>query len=90
MTMESLRRKLFDTNQIQFEDFSASGPLWKGDGQDQWAGRYWLPASDRVEPTRKYSLIRVDGRVGEMLLDRFLLSDIREDFAAFQGDLHSA
>jgi hypothetical protein len=88
--MESSRRKLFDTNRILFEDFSASSPLLKGVGQVDWPGRYWLPASDRVEPTRKYGLIRGDGRVGEMRLDPFSLCDIKEDFAAFQGDLHFA
>jgi hypothetical protein len=88
--MESSQRTLLNTNQILFEDFSGSNAILKSMCQDQWAGRYWLPASDRVEPTRTYSLIRGDGGVGEMVLDRFPLCDIKEDFAAFQGDLHSA
>jgi hypothetical protein len=40
--------------------------------------------------TRTYCLIRGEGVVGEMLLDRFAVRDIKEDFAAFQGDLQFA
>jgi hypothetical protein len=88
--MESSQRKLFDTNQILFEDFSASSPILRGAGLDQWPGRYWFPAGDRVEPTSNYCLIQRDGRAGEMLLDRFPPCGIKEDFAAFQGDSQRA
>jgi len=88
--MECSQGKLFYTNRILFEDFSASTAILKGLDHDQWPGRYWLPADDRIEPTQKFCLIRSDGRVGEMLLERFSLGDIKEDFAAFQGGLQLA
>jgi hypothetical protein len=89
-TMEFFRASLLNVNPFPFEDFRAPITVGEGSGLDQWSGRYWLPASDRVEPTRKYCLIRGDGRLGEILVDRFLVCDIKEDFAAFQGDLHFA
>ena len=79
-----------DTRQSWFEDFSASSPTLKGALHHQWPGRYWSPATDRVEPTRKYCLIQSDGRAGEMLLDRFPPGGIKKDFAAFQGDFQLA
>jgi hypothetical protein len=85
-TLERFRARLLNVDQFPFEDFRAPSTVGDGSGLDQWLGRNWLPASDRVEPTRKYCLIRGDGRLGEMLLDRFLLSDIKKDFAAFQGN----
>jgi hypothetical protein len=85
VTMECSKGKLLDANQILFNDFSASTAILKGVLDEQWLGRYWLPDGDRVEPTHKYCLIRGDGRIGEMLLERFSLGDIKEDFAAFQG-----
>ena len=42
-------------------------------GPNQWSGRFWLPAGDRVDPTHKFCLIRGDGRLGEMIVDRFAL-----------------
>ena len=83
--MERSQGKLLDANQILFNDLSASTALLKGLDDDQWPGRYWLPDGDRVEPTNKYCVIRGDGRLGEMSMERFSLGDIKEDFAAFQG-----
>lgn len=88
--MERSDGKLLDANQILFNDFSASTAILKGLDHDQWPGRHWLPTDDRVEPTHKYCLIRRDGRLGEMSMERFSLGDIKEEFAAFQGGLQLA
>jgi hypothetical protein len=69
--MERSKGMLFDADQIQFDDFRATRPIAQSLGRDGWSGRFWLPADDRVEPIRRFCLLRTDGRVGEMVMDRF-------------------
>jgi hypothetical protein len=47
-----------------------SPTMW-GLDHDRWLGRFWLPACDRVDPKRSFCLVRRDGQIGEMILERF-------------------
>jgi len=84
--VELLRDKLLDGDQVSFDDIQAWNMITVKPGLHEWSGRFWLPAGDRVEPTRKYCLIREDGQAGEMIFDRFGSSDIDGHVAAFQGN----
>ena len=48
---------------------------------DHWSGRFWLPAGDGVEPARDFCSQSGDGRVGEMIMDRFALGEIERPVA---------
>jgi hypothetical protein len=62
-------------DQTVFDDFRATGAIVPRLGHEEWLGRLWLPADDRVEPTRSFCLLGTDGRVGEMVMDRFALPE---------------
>jgi hypothetical protein len=74
-TMERFRARFLNVDRFPFEDFSASSMVGEGSGPDHWSGRFWLPAGNGVEPTRDFCSQSGDGRVGEMIMDRFTLSE---------------
>jgi hypothetical protein len=71
--MQRFQGSSLSVEKTLFDDFRATGAIVPGLGQEEWSGRLWLPADDRVEPTRSFCLLRTDGRVGEMVMDRFAL-----------------
>jgi hypothetical protein len=73
--MARLQSKLLDADQVPFDDIERWTPINGRPGLDEWRGRFWLPDGDRVDPTRKYCLIRDDGRAGEMVVDQFITSE---------------
>lgn len=77
--MARLQSKLLDADQVPFDDIERWTPINGRPGLDEWRGRFWLPDGDRVDPTRKYCLIRDDGRTGEMVVDQFITSEGAED-----------
>ena len=78
-SMPRLQSKLLDADQIPFDDMKRWTPIKERGGLDDWRGRFWLPDGDRVDTTRKYCLIRDDGRTGEMVMDQFITSEAAED-----------
>jgi hypothetical protein len=74
-TMERARARLLSVDRLSFDDFSVPSTVVERSCPDQWSGRFWLPAGAGVEPTRKFCLLRGDGRVGEMIMDRFALNE---------------
>ena len=84
--MERSRGKLPKTDQVPPVGSADWSTNKREPGLGEWSGRFWLPAGDRVDPTRKYCLIRDDGRNGEMIMDRFGWSDSEQDIAVLQGN----
>lgn len=84
--MERSPGKLLDAGHIPFDEITGWSTVEEKPGLHEWSGRFWLPAGDRVDPTRKYCLIGGDGRVGEMIMDRFGSSDIEGSVAVFPGN----
>jgi hypothetical protein len=56
---------------IPFHCIGTSSTFEQDAGPNEWSGRFWLPAGDSVEPAHMYCLIRADGQLGEMTMDRF-------------------
>jgi hypothetical protein len=77
--MPRLQSKLLDADQSPFDDMKRWTPIKERAGLDDWRGRFWLPDGDRVDTTRKYCLIRDDGRTGEIVMDQFITSEGAED-----------
>ena len=88
--MEPLRGELLDGDQLLFDDLELGTTTTERSGLHEWSGRFWLPAGNRVEPARKYCLIRGDGRAGEMTVDRFGSSDAAGNVAVVQNNRSSA
>lgn len=84
--MEPLRGKLLDGNRVPFDDIQAWSSITEKPGLQEWSGRFWLPAGGRVDPARKYCLLRSDGRAGEMTMERFKSRDAVGDVAIFQDN----
>jgi hypothetical protein len=63
--------KLLDGDRVPFQEIEGWSTINERPGFNAWWGRFWLPGGNRVEPIRKYCLIRGDGRPGEMIIDRF-------------------
>ena len=84
--MEGSRGKLPNADQVPSSVSAGWGTIAQKPTLHEWSGRFWLPAGYQIEPTRKYCLIRDDGRIGEMILERFGSSDIDGDVAVFQGN----
>jgi hypothetical protein len=76
--MERFRAGLLNVDRLQFEEIKALSMVVEAPGPDHWSGRFWLPAGDGVEPTRDFCLQSGDGRVGEMIMDRFALNESRQ------------
>jgi hypothetical protein len=74
--MERLHASLPRVEHIPFLGIGSASTFEQDTGPNQWSGRCWLPAGDWVQPTHKYCLIRADGQLGEMTLDRFSLSGV--------------
>jgi hypothetical protein len=84
--MEGSRGNLPNDDQVPSSVSARWGTIAQKPGLHEWSGRFWLPAGCQIEPTRMYCLIRDDGRIGEMILERFGLNDIDGDVAVFQGN----
>ena len=50
-------------------------------GSNEWLGRFWLPDGDSVQPAQKFCLVRADGQLGEMRMDRFALCGVQAGVA---------
>jgi hypothetical protein len=81
VAMEALQARLLDAGLGSFDEFPAPLAIVAGAGYAEWPGRYWLPDGDRVEPAGRFCLFRGDGGVGEMLMDRFEVSEIERTVA---------
>ena len=88
--MEQREAALLNVEQLPLDDFAWSRMMTQKNGPNQWSGRFWLPAGDRVDPTHKFCLIRGDGRLGEMIVDRFALGATERDVAVFPRDCQFA
>jgi hypothetical protein len=77
-SMPQFQSKLLDADQIPFDDMKRWTSIKERAGLDDWRGRFWLPDGDRVDTTRKYRLIRDDGRTGEMVMDQLITSEDAE------------
>jgi len=84
--MERSRGTLLNTDQVPSGAIAGWSMGSEKPGLDRWSGRFWLPAGDRVDPTRNFCLFRDDGRAGEMIMDRFGSSATERDVAAFRGN----
>ncbi len=84
--MERTLGKMWNAGQVPAGGIAGWATRSEDPGLCEWSGRFWLPAGDRVDPTRKFCLIRDDGQAGEMIMDRFGSSDIGRDVAVFQGN----
>jgi hypothetical protein len=73
--MERFQGSLLSIDPALFGDSRATVGVAPGLGHEEWLGRLWLPADDRVDPTRSFCLLRTDGRVGEMVMDRFAMPE---------------
>jgi hypothetical protein len=69
--MESSQDKLLNVDQVPSGGIAGSSTSEENPSLYQWSGRFWQPANDRVEPTRKFCLVQSDGRAGDMILGRF-------------------
>jgi hypothetical protein len=79
--VEGSRGKLLDGDRVPFQEIQGLSTINERPRVNEWWGRFWLPGGNRVEPIRKYCLMRGDGRPGEMTIDRFGPSQIAEDVA---------
>jgi hypothetical protein len=84
--VESLRGKLLDGDRVLFDAIEGSIAIKEGPGLQEWRGQFSLPEGGRVEPGRKYCLLRDDGRAGELIVDRFEPGGTGGDVALFQGN----
>ena len=78
----------FHADQILCGEIAGTSSIEQTPCLHEWSGRFWLPAGERVDPTRKFCLKGRDGRLGEMTMGRFSLSDIEEDVIVFPVDRH--
>ncbi len=69
--MERLHTSLPRVEHIPFRGIGSARTFEQDTGPNGWSGRFWLPAGDSVEPAHMYCLIRADGQLGEMTVDRF-------------------
>jgi hypothetical protein len=89
-TMERLQARLLNVDRLPFDGFPAPNTIVEGADPDLWSGRFWLPAGKGVEPTRNFCLLSGDGRVGEMIMDRFALREPQRPVAGFMKCLEKS
>jgi hypothetical protein len=71
--MERFQTALEIARKLPFRDIRPLNTFETDAGSNEWSGRFWLPDGDSVQPAQKFCLVRADGQLGEMTMDRFAL-----------------
>jgi hypothetical protein len=58
---------------LPFHGIGKSSTFEQQTGPYEWSGRSWLPDGDCAHSAQKFCLVRTDGQLGEMTMDRFSL-----------------
>ena len=74
--MERFQTALPSAQELPFRGIRPLCTFEREAGPNDWSGRFWLPAGDWVQPVQKFCLVRADGQLGEMTMDRFALSGV--------------
>ncbi len=74
--MKRFQTALPRAESIPFHGIGTSSTFEPDLDSAEWSGRFWLPTGDSVEPAHMYCLIRADGQLGEMTMNRFSLSSV--------------
>ncbi len=71
--MEPLQDALQIARKLPFRAIRPLSTFEREAGTNEWSGRFWLPDGDSVQPAQEFCLVRADGQLGEMTMDRFAL-----------------
>jgi len=74
--MERFQTALQSARKLTFHGIPPSSAFEREAGSNEWSGRFWLPDRDSVQPAQKFCLVRADGELGEMRMDRFALCGV--------------
>ncbi len=74
--MERFQTALPSAQELPFRGIGPLCTFERKTGPNDWSGRFWLPDGDWVQPVQKFCLVRADGQLGEMTMDRFTLSGV--------------